>query len=107
VCLASGSSIVPIFGLTKAQTDPDAYAVELFDQVIAHFTFPNTLTTVLQDWRKGRRSEVQEINGLVVTEGARLNIPTPCNARVLEIALQIERGELAARPDNTSRILAA
>ena len=107
VCLASGSSIVPIFGLTEAQADPDAYAVELFDQVIAHFTFPNTLTTVLQDWRKGRRSEVQEINGLVVTEGARLNIPTPCNARVLEIALQIERGELAARPDNTSRILAA
>ena len=106
VCIGSGSKIVPIFGLKEAQRDPDLYAVELFEQVIAHFTFPNTLTTVLQDWRKGRRAEIHEINGLVVREGARLGIPTPANAITLDIASRIESGELEAGSDNRALILA-
>jgi len=105
VCIGSGSKIVPIFGLKEAQQDPDLYAVELFDQVIAHFTFPNTLTTVLQDWRKGRRAEIHEINGLVVREGARLGIPTPANSITLDIASRIEVGELEAGADNRALIL--
>jgi len=105
VCIGSGSKIVPIFGLKEAQQDPDLYAVELFDQVIAHFTFPNTLTTVLQDWRKGRRAEIHEINGLVVREGARLGIPTPANTITLDIASRIESGELEAGADNRALIL--
>jgi len=106
VCIGSGSKIVPIFGLKEAQQDPDLYAVELFDQVIAHFTFPNTLTTVLQDWRKGRRAEIHEINGWVVREGARLGIPTPANTITLDIASRIESGELEAGADNRALILA-
>ena len=105
VCIGSGSKIVPIFGLKEAQQDPDLYAVELFDQVIAHFTFPNTLTTVLQDWRKGRRAEIHEINGLVVREGARLGIPTPANSITLDIASRIEVGELEAGAHNRALIL--
>ena len=105
VCIGSGSKIVPIFGLKEAQQDPDLYAVELFDQVIAHFTFPNTLTTVLQDWRKGRRAEIHEINGLVVREGARLGIPTPANSITLDIASRIEVGELEAGAENRALIL--
>ena len=104
VCIGSGSKIVPIFGLKEAQQDPDLYAVELFDQVIAHFTFPNTLTTVLQDWRKGRRAEIHEINGLVVREGARLGIPTPANSITLDIASRIEVGELEAGAENRALI---
>lgn len=105
VCIESGSKIVPIFGLKEAQQDPDLYAIELFEQVIAHFTFPNTLTTVLQDWRKGRRAEIHEINGLVVREGARLGISTPANSITLDIAQKIESGELQASPSNRELIL--
>ena len=105
VCLASGSSIVPIFGLTEANQDPNVYAVELFDQVLAHFTFPNTLTTVLQDWRKGRRAEIHEINGLVVRLGEDLGVPTPANRRVLEIAQAIESQEINASPELRSMVL--
>jgi 2-dehydropantoate 2-reductase len=106
VCLASGSKIVPIFGLTEASQDPEIYAVQLFEQVLVHFSFPNTLTTVLQDWRKGRRAEIHEINGLVVRLGERLNIATPANQRVLDIALAIESGKLDASPDLRNVILA-
>ena len=107
VCIGLGGKIVPIFGLIEAPQEPDLYAVELFEQVLEHFTFPNTLTTVLQDWRKGRRAEIHEINGLVVREGKRLGIPTPANAITLEIAQQIESGELEASPENRSRIIAS
>lgn len=107
VCIASGSKIVPIFGLTEAEQDPKKYAVELFELVLAHFTFPNTLTTVLQDWRKGRRAEIHEINGHVVTTGARLGIPTPANRVTLELALSIESGEREATPANRDLILSS
>jgi 2-dehydropantoate 2-reductase len=106
VCLASGSKIVPIFGLTEASQDPEIYAVQLFEQVLTHFSFPNTLTTVLQDWRKGRRAEIHEINGLVVRLGERLNIATPANQRVLDIALAIESRKLDASPELRNVILA-
>jgi len=105
VCLGSGSKMVPIFGLKEANQNPSQYADELFEQVLEHFTFPETLTTVLQDWRKGRRSEVQEINGFVVSEGNRLGIPTPANAKTLDIALRIESGELSPSIQNRSLIL--
>lgn len=105
VCIASGSKIVPIFGLTEAEQDAEKYAVELFDLVLAHFTFPNTLTTVLQDWRKGRRAEIHEINGYVVTTGARLGISTPANQVTLDIALTVESGEREAIPANRDLIL--
>ena len=107
VCIASGSKIVPIFGLTEAEQDPEKYAVELFELVLAHFTFPNTLTTVLQDWRKGRRAEIHEINGHVVTTGAKLGIPTPANQVTLDIARSIESGERDATPANRDLILAS
>jgi 2-dehydropantoate 2-reductase len=107
VCIGSGSKIVPIFGLTEAEQDPDKYAVELFEQVLAHFTFPNTLTTVLQDWRKGRRAEIHEINGHVVNTGSKLGIATPANQLTLEIAQKIESGEMEATPANRDLILSS
>ncbi len=60
------------------------------------FVLPGATTTVLQDWTKGRHSEVDDINGHVVAEGARLGVPTPVNAAVVELAHRIERGELRA-----------
>ncbi|WP_168626311.1 2-dehydropantoate 2-reductase [Cryobacterium sp. BB307] len=107
VSLAIGNRATPIFGLAEITTpDPDAYAIELLDLVHSKWTLPDTLTTVLQDWRKGRRGEVNEVNGLVVREGARVGVPTPANQRTLELAARIEAGELEARPENLELLLA-
>jgi 2-dehydropantoate 2-reductase len=106
-CLATGNRLMPIFGMTEADiADPDDYAVLLLDKVLKDFTLPSTLTTVLQDWRKSRRSEVHEINGLVVREQERLGGSAPLNARVVELAAQIEAGTLEARPENLALLLA-
>jgi 2-dehydropantoate 2-reductase len=84
--------------------EPEAYADQLIDAVLHDFTLPTTRTTVLQDWMKGRRSEVAEINGLVVD----VLTPerAPLNARVVELALRIESGDLTAEPANAALLLA-
>lgn len=106
-CLAAGSQIVPIFGLTGADIDdPYDYAVRLLDTVLEEYTLPTTRTTVLQDWMKGRRSEVEQINGLVVSELARRGSQAPCNARVVQLAHEIENGTREASPGNLQDLLA-
>lgn len=99
--MALGYELVPIFGNDRIEAnDPDQYATELLDAVLTHWTLPDTKVTTLQDWNKGRRAEVDAINGLVVSEQARLGGETPINTRLVEIAHQIENGELEADPAN-------
>ncbi len=97
--LARGHSIEPIFGLEAADVaEPDRVVERLLEALYETFVLPNTLTTVLQDWGKGRRSEVDQINGLVVAELGQERAPV--NAAVVELAHRIERGELEPRLEN-------
>ncbi|HEY8318617.1 MAG TPA: 2-dehydropantoate 2-reductase [Amnibacterium sp.] len=106
--IASGSRLRPVFGLTEADvTDADTYAPALLDIVLQKFSSPTTRTTVLQDWMKGRRAEVQEINGAVVRALRAAGSAAPANERTVEIALRIEAGELAADPRNAELLLGA
>ena len=65
------------------------------------FTLPTTSTTVLQDWMKGRHSEVDDLNGLVALEASRLGRSAPVNAAIADLAHRIERGGLPADPTNS------
>ncbi len=106
--VALGHRPVPIFGLNDVDaSDPDGFADALFDAVCTRFMLPHSRTTVLQDWMKGRHSEVDEINGLVVSSQAALGGTCPANARTVELAHRIERGELTASPDNARLLLEA
>ena len=49
-----------------------------------------------QDVQKSRRTEIDFLNGYVVDKGLEVGIPTPANARVVEIVHRIERGALKA-----------
>ncbi|AYG62521.1 ketopantoate reductase family protein [Rhizobium jaguaris] len=100
---ADGASIVPILGMAPTTTnDPERYVDEIFDEVLKTFMMPDTLTTVLQDWRKRRRAEVLDINGYVVETLKRAEQAAPINERIVEIARSIERGSLAAQASNSS-----
>ena len=59
---------------------------------------PDTLTTVLQDWRKGRRAEVLDINGHVVETLKRARQAAPVNERIVEIARSIDYCGKMSRP---------
>src|ERR1700757_1324922 len=50
-----------------------------------------------QDMFKGRRTEIQFLNGFVVRKGDEVGIPTPTNKILTDIVTRVERGEL--RPD--------
>jgi 2-dehydropantoate 2-reductase len=105
--VASGSRLRQVFGLVEADvTTPERYAPRLLDIVLERFSSPTTKTTVLQDWLKGRRAEVQEINGTVVRAMARVGLMAPANQRTVEVALRIEAGELTPSPDNAMLLLA-
>ena len=49
---------------------------------------------------KGRHSEVNDLNGTVVTEAQRLGRKAPVNAAIVEMALEIESGRLKPDPAN-------
>lgn len=101
--LADGATIMPIIGMPPSMSnDPERYVDEILDEVLRTFSREDTLTTSLQDWRKGRRAEVEEVNGWVVQTLRAHGRSAPVNRRVVEIALQIEAGKLAARPENVS-----
>ncbi len=105
--LADGSNLVPIFGLREHEvSDPDRYAQELLGKVLDSFSLPDTKTTVLQDWIKGRHAEYHEVNGLVVDVLARSGQQAPHNAHTVALAREIESGQRPRSAANVDALLA-
>lgn len=82
---------------------PDALATRLLGRVLKAQKDPGILTSTLQSLRRGKRTEVEYLNGEIVALGRELNKATPYNARVVELIHTIEVtgkffsvGELAA-----------
>ena len=53
-----------------------------------------------QDMLKGRKTEIDHINGLVVQKGHEVRKGAAANAFLTGLVRRVERGELAAHPDN-------
>ena len=51
-----------------------------------------------QDMVKGRRTEIDYLNGLVAREGERIGVPARANAALTDIVTRVERGEIAPDP---------
>jgi 2-dehydropantoate 2-reductase len=101
-----GNAVLPIFGLSPADVADHAHVVEtLLDTLLSGFVMPDSKTTILQDWMKGRRSEVGDINGLVVRTQRELGGDTPVNEAVVTVAHEIEQGRRAPGPDNLAELL--
>jgi 2-dehydropantoate 2-reductase len=98
---ALGHPVLPIFGLKEADIRQTNRLVDtLLDVLLAGFTLPSTKTTVLQDWMKGRHSEVDDLNGLVAHLAESKGKRAPVNAAIAELARRIERGTLKPGAEN-------
>jgi 2-dehydropantoate 2-reductase len=96
-----GYRIEPIFGLTDDDVRNTNHLVELLlEKLTSTYIMPDTITTVLQDHMKNRKSEVGDVNGWVVEEQEKLGKTAPVNAAILEISERIKRGEVEPGPDN-------
>ena len=104
--LADGAKIIPIIGLPPITTNhPERYVDQIFEEVLKTFSRADTLTTSLQDWRKGRRAEVQEVNGWVVDVLREHGRDAPMNRRVVELGFEIESGKRAPKPENAKLMI--
>jgi 2-dehydropantoate 2-reductase len=103
--LGLGITPRPIFGEKRiTHNDPERFAVSLFEAVLAGWTFPTTLVATLQDWRKGRRGETDDFNGIVLEAHERLGTPAPISRKLLEMAHDIEAGRLEPTPANATML---
>ena len=62
--------------------------------------------SMLQDFERGRKTEIDFINGYVVTLGRASGVPVYMNARITELVHQIERGDLQPTPDRMNDLAA-
>ncbi|MEY8119957.1 ketopantoate reductase family protein [Falsihalocynthiibacter sp. BN13B15] len=104
--LADGATIMPIIGMPPSMSnDPNTYVDQIFDKVLSTYSRDDTLTCSLQDWRKGRRAEIDEVNGIVIEKLKAAGKDAPMNARVVEMAFQIEAGLLPLSKDNAAALI--
>ena len=101
---AAGHVVEPIFGIA-AQRFVDAAEGRGLEEVEADMargaaTLAGGRPSFLQDVMRGRRTEIDELNGFVVAEGKRLGVPTPFNSAVVEAVHQHAVGQLHPDPAN-------
>lgn len=110
VGLALGLDVVDLNGRpAKMWADADRGDVfeELDDYLSTRGGRVNWLASMAQDVKKGRRSEIDFMNGFVCRKGRESGVPTPFNDAVVEAMHSIDDGSLAPAPSNVDRILKA
>ncbi|MCC6533492.1 MAG: 2-dehydropantoate 2-reductase [Burkholderiales bacterium] len=105
---ALGLTLEPIFGFTAEQMlgSTDETVEKLLRAVLGHLG-PNARKArgvVLQDYLRGRRTEVDCLTGVVVAKGQAVNVPTPANAAVAQVNARIRAGELRPHPSNLALV---
>ena len=95
-----GYTVEPIFGLTPEDVKDTNNLLDKLLNKLAKDIGPSARDCVLQDHLKGRYSEVDMINGLVVEQFEHRGLSAPANAAVTEITRQIQTGELKPDPAN-------
>ena len=101
---AAGYALEPVVGLDPERfaraAEGDAAALEFVEQALAAQSKKRSDTQVAsmgQDMRKGRRTEIEFMNGHVVATARSIGRDAPASQALLEIVRSIEQG--AARPD--------
>jgi 2-dehydropantoate 2-reductase len=57
-----------------------------------------------QDMLKGRRTEIEFINGLVAAKGEEVGMPAPTHTALTEVVKRVERGGIEAHPRNVETL---
>lgn len=98
--LATLQNFTPDIGLLQFDNENERQAI------IENIIFPvwmklkNVKPSLVQDLEKGKKTEIQYINGKILEEGKRLNIETPVNEFLVNIIKDIENGVLKPSMEN-------
>jgi 2-dehydropantoate 2-reductase len=107
VGLALGHSVGPMQGiqpddLVKA-AEGNTAALERVEGILlaaAKRYRSNTPPSLAQDMARGRRTEIDDINGHVVRSGVQAGVPTSMNAAILDLVQRLERREFIPNLDS-------
>ena len=104
VCATAGIKIEPVQGKDIVKLldyhGPVKKAISFFIIPIAIRKHARLKASMLQDIEKGKKTEIDAINGVVCAFGRKVGFPTPVNDKVVEIIHRIENGELTASFEN-------
>lgn len=64
--------------------------------------FGNMKSSMLQDHERGRKTEIDFLNGYIVRKGREIDYPTPVNRLIVDMIKEIEEGRRNITPDNVS-----
>lgn len=110
---AMGLALEPVGGLdldllARAEEDRGALdAITAMIMEVAHSRSDTQRPSMGQDIRKRRRTETEDINGLVARRGEEIGVDVSLHRRVNDAIRRIERGELAPGAGLAAEILAA
>jgi 2-dehydropantoate 2-reductase len=104
---AAGYAIEPVVGLPPENFalagEGDAQALAFIEDALLMQSKKRSDTQVAsmgQDMRKGRRTEIEFMNGHVVQTARSIGREAPLNLALTELVLRVERGELPADASN-------
>ena len=107
---AAGHQVEPIGGIAARRYVDAAEGRGLAeleaDMVAGAATAGEGRPSLLQDVMRGRRTEIEDLNGLVVAEGKRLGVPTPFNEAVVREVVRHGVGTLKPSPANLAPLAA-
>ena len=98
---ALGVEVEPISGI-PAESYEQAEDAQVMEEVTTQLAesakeLGEGRPSMFQDVLKGRRTEIEYLNGYVAARGKEVGVPTPVNEAITELVKRIERGEL--QPD--------
>lgn len=110
VALASGARpermlVDPVPPDWNGRSVPGEAHAAWLDRILS--SYGDLKPSMLQDFERGRPTEIDFINGYVVDLGQRFGVPIPANAAIVETVHAITRGEVAPDPSHLERIAQA
>jgi 2-dehydropantoate 2-reductase len=115
VAQASGITLEPVGGtldLGRLYLPPDRRAEGLSpDLLVKHaimllvgLRFRKLKSSMLQSLERGRRPEIDYMNGYVADKGRKVAVPTPVNGALTDMVREIETGLRPITPDNLAEL---
>ena len=81
--------VVAVANADGVKLDLDA-SLQAMERIAA--TMPAQLSSTAQDMARGKRSEIDHLNGTVARRGAALGVPTPVNQALYALVKLVEAG---------------
>jgi 2-dehydropantoate 2-reductase len=78
--------------LAVARADGVEFAEDLLQMIVRIYSPSRTVASMRQDLARGRRTEIDYLNGAVAALGRRLGVACPVNEALTAIVKQMERG---------------